>query len=101
MDVGATVEAPSSCQVIPKAPVQVPDPSLYKFWLPQAAETPTRLADVRPYEAAHLLPEQIPLEHTVPHAPQFFGSLVVSTQPLPHLTRDPWHVSAHAPALHT
>ena len=42
-----------------------------------------------------------PEAHAVPHVPQLAGSLVTSTQAVPHFVVPPVHWSAHAPAEQT
>jgi hypothetical protein len=43
----------------------------------------------------------IPLGHVLPHAPQFAGSSVVSTQTSPHIIVPPVQLNSQAPAVHT
>src|SRR6185436_1999935 len=49
-----------------------------------------------------LPPEQTsPASQAVPQAPQFFGSMVTSTQALPHLVLPPAQLRPHTPAEQT
>jgi hypothetical protein len=43
----------------------------------------------------------LPAPHVFPHAPQFAGSTLVSTQLCPHCVVPPAQLSAHAPCEHT
>ena len=42
-------------------------------------------------------PQSCPAAHAVPQAPQFAGSVSVSTQLLPHCVEPPRHATAHCP----
>src|SRR5579859_1867409 len=61
------------------------------FWLPSLGVTPSTTNAHDAVSATQMLAQQVPPSHTVPHEPQFCGSLVVSTHALPHRRCAPLH----------
>jgi hypothetical protein len=54
------------------------------------------------HELAHVPAAQtLPVGQTLPHAPQFFGSVLPLTQVLPHFRLSVPQSTSHLPALHT